>query len=106
MSDEAMETPDSEMMESDLRHYEDVSSQACHWSSGVPHAIRFYWENKGAIAELEAKVTHLAKENAMHIERRGMVKESVKQVMDENSILHERIAKYKDLFDPHNLLGI
>jgi len=33
-----------ELKQSDLRHYEKLSTECHHWSSGVPRAIEFYYE--------------------------------------------------------------
>ena len=33
-----------ELKQSDLSHYEKLSTECHHWSSGVPRAIEFYYE--------------------------------------------------------------
>lgn len=33
-----------DLKQSDLKHYEEVSISAHHWSSGVEKAINFYWD--------------------------------------------------------------
>jgi hypothetical protein len=96
MSDEAMETPLEELMESDLKHYDELSSAACVWHSGIPTAIRYYAIDR----------PKLEKENSTHIMMRDVIKEELKKVMEENNSLTESLAKYKDLFDPHNLLDL
>lgn len=51
--DQPMKTPDSEMMEHDLNHYEHLSTECCSSSSSVPDAIKFYWKNQDKIKDLE-----------------------------------------------------
>ena len=33
-----------ELKQSDLNHYDRLSTESHHWSSGVPRAIEFYYE--------------------------------------------------------------
>ena len=33
-----------ELKQSDLSHYDKLSTECHHWSSGVPRAIEFYYE--------------------------------------------------------------
>ena len=96
MSDEAMETPLEELMESDLKHYDEASSAIFTWHSGIPTAIRYYAIDR----------PKLEKENATHIMMRDVIKEELKKVMEENNALKGRLAKCLDLFDPHGLLGL
>ena len=119
-----METPLEELMQRDLEHYEEASTAIMHYSSGIPTAIRHYAidrpkqeekfkalakisdKQEEQIAELEAKVKHLAEDNAVHLMMRDVIKEELKKVMVEDNTLKERLEKYRELFDPHNLLGI
>jgi chorismate mutase len=56
--------------------------------------------------EYRNQIAELKKENSTHIMMRDVIKEELKKVMEENNSLTESLAKYKDLFDPHNLLDL
>jgi hypothetical protein len=43
---ETVQTPLEELRQSDLKHYDELSTQCHHWSSGVPRAINFYYDYK------------------------------------------------------------
>ena len=57
------ETPLEELMESDLKHYEEASSAVHTWHSGIPDAIRFYYKDRIAlqkeVEELKKKAVQL-----------------------------------------------
>lgn len=80
--DQSCETPLEELMEADLKHYEEASSAVHTWSNQIPQAIRFWYMEK---PKMEAKYKALAKISDMQ---------------------EKHIAKMKDLFDPHNLMGL
>ena len=42
----AVQTPLEELRQSDLKHYDKLSTECHHWSSGVPRAINFYYDYK------------------------------------------------------------
>ena len=37
-------TPTEDLRKSDLEHYEEASTAAHHWSSGIPRAINYYYD--------------------------------------------------------------
>lgn len=37
-----------EIIDGALRHYEDISRQACHWSNTIPKALEFYRRSPAA----------------------------------------------------------
>jgi hypothetical protein len=39
-------TPLEDIRQSDLKHYDELSTKYHHWSSGVPRAINFYYDYK------------------------------------------------------------
>ena len=43
---EPKQTPLEELRQSDLKHYDELSTEFHHWSSGVPRAINFYYDYK------------------------------------------------------------
>lgn len=43
---EAQQTPLEELRQSDLKHYDELSTKCNHWSSGLPRAINFYYDYK------------------------------------------------------------
>ena len=42
--DKCYNAKQEELKNSDLNHYEELSSKCHHWSSGVPRAINFYYD--------------------------------------------------------------
>ena len=46
MDNNTAEATLDDLMKSDLAHYEEISTKACHWSSGVPRAIKFYYQER------------------------------------------------------------
>ena len=46
MENRNAKTPDVDLMESALKHYNEASSTIHHFDSGVPRAIKFYYRNK------------------------------------------------------------
>lgn len=43
---ETAQTSLEELRQSDLKHYDELSTKFHHWVSGVPRAINFYYEYK------------------------------------------------------------
>jgi len=43
---EANQTPLEELRQSDLKHYDELSTKCNRWSSGLPRAINFYYNYK------------------------------------------------------------
>jgi hypothetical protein len=41
---ESKKTPSEDLRQSDLKHYDELSTECHHWSSGVPRAINFYYD--------------------------------------------------------------
>jgi hypothetical protein len=42
----AIKTPLEDLRQSDLKHYDKLSTEYNHWSSSVPKAINFYYNYK------------------------------------------------------------
>lgn len=42
--EKACQATSEELRKSDLNHYESLSNQCHHWSSGVPRAINFFYD--------------------------------------------------------------
>ena len=42
--DKCYNATQEELKNSDLEHYEKLSNECHHWSSGVPRAIKFYYD--------------------------------------------------------------
>lgn len=40
----AVQTPLEELRQSDLKHYDKLSTECQHWSISVPRAINFYYD--------------------------------------------------------------
>jgi hypothetical protein len=40
------QTPLEDLRQSDLQHYDELSTKFNHWVSGVPRAINFYYDYK------------------------------------------------------------
>ena len=63
MSDRLEEKPckvtDEELMNAALYHYEELASQAHHWMSSIPKAIRFYFENRDALEQANKRINEL-----------------------------------------------
>jgi hypothetical protein len=43
---ETVQAPLEELRKSDLKHYDELSTECHYWSSGVPRAINFYYDYK------------------------------------------------------------
>ena len=56
-------TPE-ELCDSTLKHYDDISTKACHWNNQVPQAIRFWYLEKPILdhrlQDANKHITHLA----------------------------------------------
>lgn len=62
MKEKANVTPLEELMESDLKHYEEASSAVHEWHSGIPQAIRFYHQDRIA---LQQQIKELEEQNRL-----------------------------------------
>ena len=107
--DQAMETPQEELMESDLNHYEHLSKEVGSWTNSIPRAIKFYYEGKpkleATIADYHEKMCDIL-DNHIEPEVRGEARQFFDIVKDQLAKDKERIAKMKELFDPFNLLEL
>lgn len=42
--DGCYETPNGQLRDDALKHYESLASECCHWNSVIPKAINFYYD--------------------------------------------------------------
>jgi hypothetical protein len=46
MENKCYQSTNEDLRKSDLEHYENLSTECHHWSSGIPRAINFYYDYK------------------------------------------------------------
>ena len=46
MENKCYQATNEDLRKSDLEHYEKLSTECHHWSSGIPRAINFYYDYK------------------------------------------------------------